>query len=140
MKLAIAFGTALLLSCATRAPAGKQPWPVEPPAPAAPAAVRTPRPRPADAEVAARAAACRAGSGPACRRLEELLDADDTAPSDFAPSIAALRTACDLRVTDGCVTLASAHAYALGVPEWRRAGTSRQVMARRPGGRPSRGR
>lgn len=74
-------------------------------------------PRSADRAAEAYGLACQQMDPEGCQRLEALLGADDTTPSDLAPVLATFRGACGMRQEDACAGLATLHAYGLGVPE-----------------------
>jgi TPR repeat protein len=61
--------------------------------------------------------ACRQLDAEGCQRLEAMLGADDTMPSDLGAVLASFSSACGKRQADACVGLATLSAYGLGVPE-----------------------
>lgn len=74
-------------------------------------------PRSADRAAEAYGLACRQLDAEGCQRLEALLGADDTTPSDLGAVQAHFGAACGRRQSDACVGLATLHAYGLGLPE-----------------------
>lgn len=61
------------------------------------------------------AAACRQGEARGCRELEKTFDADDTTPDNLTAVHLAFKSACNLRVWDGCIGLAMVYSEGLGV-------------------------
>jgi uncharacterized protein len=70
-----------------------------------------------DRAAAAYAPLCARGDGEACRFLDGLLDADDTSPKGFGPTLQAFQGACNRKLADGCVGLARMYLEGHGVAE-----------------------
>jgi len=61
------------------------------------------------------ATGCRNKDGPACRKLQDMLDADDTTPNNLTPVFDAFKAACDARTWDGCIGLSKLYGEGLGL-------------------------
>jgi TPR repeat protein len=61
------------------------------------------------------ATGCRGKDGAACRRLQDMLDADDTTPTNLNPVFDAFKAACDAQIWDGCIGLAKLYGEGLGL-------------------------